>query len=157
MVLFLFFHITTIFTGAPYLGMGKGKLGEVIQLAHIQKGERTVDLGSGDGRIVIAFAQKGAEAYGYELNPFFVLLSWWNIYKAGLWGKAHIYFGNLWNVDISTFDVITIYGISYIMNHLEKKLKKESKKDTRIITSCYSFPSWTYKKKIDHTFLYTFS
>ncbi len=154
MICFLIFHIGSLFIGAPYVGTGKERLQQMLDVANVQPGEKTIDLGSGDGRIVIAMAQKGARAYGYEINPFFVLISWWNIWRLGLVGKAHVSVGNLWKVDLSSFDVITVYGISYMMEDLEEKVTKEMKPQARIITNCYSFPTWKYEKKIDHTFLY---
>lgn len=153
-LIFLIFSLVTIFTGAPYVGTSKERIKELIVLAKIKKGEKALDLGSGDGRIVIAMAKTGAIAYGYEFNPFLVLLSRWNIFREGLHGKAFVRWKNFWQADLSSFDVITIYGVSYIMKKLENKIKREAKKGARIISSSYSFKNWEPVAKRDYIFVY---
>jgi 16S rRNA A1518/A1519 N6-dimethyltransferase RsmA/KsgA/DIM1 with predicted DNA glycosylase/AP lyase activity len=154
LIFFLLFHIISFCFGAPYLATGKERREEMIEIAHIKKGEKTVDLGSGNGNIVIAMAKKGAYADGYEINPFYVLLSKWKIKQQKLEENAHIYWRNYWHVDFSPYDIITIYGISYIMDALEKKLKQEIKSKTQVISSCYRFKHWKPEKKIGYIFLY---
>lgn len=145
---------TTIFGGIPYLPTHPERIKDMLQLANIKKGEKAVDLGSGDGRIVIAMAQRGAIAHGYELNLFYVLLSRWNIRKAGLTGKAFIHWRNFFHVNLSSYDVIMCYGISYLIKRIEKKLKKEIKPSARVIATSYAFKDWKYSRKKDYAFLY---
>src|SRR3989344_9046692 len=56
----------------------------------IKKGEKVIDLGSGDGRLMIAFAKKGCSVEGVEINPILVLISKIWIRKAGLKDKAKV-------------------------------------------------------------------
>lgn len=72
------------FFNAPYAPSVKNRLDAMLDLANIQPGDKAVDLGSGDGRVVIAMAQAGAEAHGYEINPWLVLWSRYAIRRAGL-------------------------------------------------------------------------
>ena len=72
----LIFLIPTIH-GAIYYPSSDPQIATMLDLAQIKKGERAVDIGSGDGRIVRALARAGAHAHGYELNPFLVFWSWW--------------------------------------------------------------------------------
>lgn len=126
----------------------------MISLSDIKSGEKAIDLGSGDGRLVIALAKKGIEAHGYEINPFLVWLSRNNIKRVGLEGEAFIHFKNFWYVDFSEFNVVTVYGISYMMKRLEAKLRKELKPGSRIVSNCFAFPNWPYFKKEDKVYLY---
>lgn len=151
---FLFFHIATIFTGAPYLGTTSDRLSRIIKIARVKPGEITVDLGCGDGRILIAFAKAGAIAYGYELNPFLVLFARWKIAKAGLSNKAHVIWRNFFHVSLSKFDVITVYGITYMMDSLKQKLKKEMNPNSRIISNCYRFKNSKPVRKHDFVYVY---
>lgn len=84
MVGFLFFFVYfTIFLfilpilygGAVFAKSDEKLIATMIQLAKVKPGEKAVDLGSGDGSVIIALAKAGAEAHGYELNPFLVWLS----------------------------------------------------------------------------------
>lgn len=128
--------------GAPYVPTHDKTMKKMVMLLNIKPGEKAVDLGSGDGKIVIALAQAGAEAHGYEINPFLVLWSKMNIKKAGLSGKAFIHWKSFWGADFSSFQVVTIYGITYVMKRLEKKLQKELKQGSRVASNAFTFPQW---------------
>ncbi|MBI2054421.1 MAG: methyltransferase domain-containing protein, partial [Candidatus Staskawiczbacteria bacterium] len=129
--------IPFMFWGAFYAETEDKKIEKMIEFANIKPGEKAVDLGAGDGRIVIALAKKGIEAHGYEINPILVAKAKDKIEKAGLKGKAFMHWGNFWKKDISGFDIIIIFGISFIMKKLGKKLKKEAKDGSKIISNYF--------------------
>jgi ribosomal protein L11 methylase PrmA len=155
LILFAFVPLI-FFWGAIYLPTKKETIKKMIELAKIKPGDRAVDLGAGDGRLVIALAKAGAEAHGYEINPFLVFLAKLNIYRAGLKNKAFIHFKNFWEEDLSDFDIVVVFGISHIMKKLEAKIEKELKVGTRIISNSFSFPGWSASKKEDGVYLYKF-
>ncbi|TSA46497.1 SAM-dependent methyltransferase, partial [bacterium] len=64
--------------GALFVPTHRDKVKKIIELAHVQPGEKAVDLGSGDGRILIALAQAGADAHGFEINPLLIIWSRYN-------------------------------------------------------------------------------
>ena len=126
----------------------------MIELSSIQPGETVADLGSGDGRISIAFANKGGVVTGYELDSDLVKRSNDLINKAGVNQNAHILNKDFWIADLSRFDIITIYPMPDIMLSLEEKLLNELKPGARVLTNYYQFPKW---KKIgckNHIYLY---
>jgi len=149
-----FVLLPVLFCGAIYLPTRKRTVKKMIELSEIKSGEIAVDLGSGDGRLVISLAKAGAEAHGYEINPLLVLISRWNIRKARIGDRAFIHFKNFWKEDFSQFDVIAIFGISRAMEALEKRLKKELKAGARVVSNAFPFPDWQYAKKEDTVFLY---
>lgn len=127
--------------GAVFLPTNAAAVKTMVEMLKIQSGERAVDLGSGDGRIVVALARAGAEAHGYEHNPFLV---WWSrrkIRNCGLSDRAFIHQANFWNTDLSGFSVVTVFGINYVMRALEEKLQKEGQAETRIASYTFSFPT----------------
>lgn len=133
----------SFFRGAPYAPTAKRAVDLMLELAQVKPHDRTVDIGSGDGRLVIAFAQAGArEAHGIEINRYLVLWSNWQIKKAGLQKTAQVLKKNLWNIDYSEYDVVTLFGIPYIMRELEKKLLRELKPGSRVILNKFEFPNW---------------
>ena len=97
-VLFGMFFLWPFIFGAPFEPTSDRKLKIMMKLAKVKKGEKAVDHGSGDGKIVIALAKAGAEAHGYEINPLLVLFSRYKIKKAGLKGKAFIHWKNFWKI-----------------------------------------------------------
>jgi protein-L-isoaspartate O-methyltransferase len=144
-ILFIIFLALNLFIpvtkGAPFVVSDPVKRKTMLKLAEIKKGESLVDLGSGDGTLVILFAKAGAKAYGYEINPFLVWKSRRKIKKEKLESSAIIYWKSFWLEDLSNYDIITVYGIKFIMKDLEKKLQKQAKKGTRIISNYYTFPT----------------
>ena len=146
--------ISSCFFGAPFQPSSNKALREIINLAKVKRGDRVADLGSGNGKIVIEFAKLGAEAHGYEINPLLVWLSRRKIKNLGLQKKAFIHSGNFMNSPLGKFNIITSFQISYIMPGLEKKLKKELKKGTKVISNTWKFPNWKPKRKIEHVYLY---
>jgi hypothetical protein len=149
-----FFYIIPWLFGAPFEPTHEKKLKKILKLANVKKGEKIAELGSGDGRIVIAFAQKGAEAHGFEINPFLVFLSRRKIKKLGLTGKAFIHWKNFWKADLSKYDKIILFQFSIIMGQLENKLKKELKPNAKVISYYWKFPKWKYANRIENIFLY---
>ena len=131
-----------VFTGAPFLPTGKKYVEEMLDVAAIQPDERFVDLGSGDGRLVIAAAHRGARAVGYEINPFLVAIAYFRIWRAGVGNRATIHWQSFWSVDFRTVDVVSVYGITNIMPRLEKKLTAELRRGSRVVSYVFSLPTW---------------
>ena len=127
--------------GAIYLPTSSGRIDQIIHFANIKNGTKVVDLGSGDGRIVIAMAKAGAIATGFEINP---ILVWWarfKIWRAGLSDNAKIYSKNFWNQDLGDYQVIVVFGMTHIMARLEKKIQKELSKESIVISYIFKFPN----------------
>lgn len=125
----------------------------MLALADPKKGEKGVDLGSGDGRIVIAFAKKGVVMTGYELDPSLIVQSRQALQERSL-TSATIEAKDFWEADLSLYSIITIYPMPDVMDILETKLKKETKKGTRILTNYYQLPTWKLTSTKDHIYLY---
>ena len=153
-IIFSIFFLWPFLFGAPFEPTRNKKVKKMIKLAKIKKGDRAVDLGSGDGRIVIALAKAGIEAHGYEINPFLVLLSRWRIKRAGVKGKAFIHWKNFWKINFRKYDVVMLFQFHTIMSRLEKKLRKELKPKSRVVSYYWKFPKWKHSKKIENISLY---
>jgi len=148
LIIYGFFFMWPWLFGAPFEPTKERQVKKMIKLAKIKKGDKAVDLGSGDGRIVIALAKAGAkEAHGYEINPFLVWISRRKIKKAGLQKKAFIHYGSFWKANLRKYDVITLFQFGTVMNRLKKKFMRELKPGTRVISNHWRFHSWKIKKK----------
>lgn len=154
LLIFIIFFGIPFIKGAPFAPSTKRGVKKMIELAEIKKGDKAVDLGSGDGRIVIAFVQAGAEAHGYEINRFLVWYSKMKIKTAGLENKAFIHQGNFFKEDLSKYDAISVFGVFYIMNELEKKLKKEARPNAVIVCNNFPFPNWQPTHKEGKFYVY---
>ena len=131
--------------GAPWLPLRRRDLPDGFALAEIRAGDTVVDLGSGDGRLLVEAAKCQAEVIGYELNP---LLVWWSRYRLRSYGThTKIYRKNLLDADLSKADVIFIFGITSIMPKVAKKMQAECRPGTRIISFAFALPGF----KLDQT------
>ncbi len=131
-----------VFTGAPFLPTGKKFVEGMLDLAALRPDDLFVDLGSGDGRLVIAAARRGARAVGYEINPFLVAIAYFRIWRAGVRNRATIHWQSFWSADFRSADVVSIFGITGIMPRLEKKLTAELRPGARVVSYIFSLPSW---------------
>ena len=91
-IVFLFkiigYGYSYFFWGAINVPTTEKRVWQMIGFLDLNKAGKAVDLGAGDGRLIIALAKAGIEAHGYEINPFLVSLARKNIKEAGLEDKA---------------------------------------------------------------------
>jgi cyclopropane fatty-acyl-phospholipid synthase-like methyltransferase len=151
--IFLFWASSFLF-GAPFQPSSTRAVRDIIELSEVKKGQKIVDLGSGDGKIVIEFAKKGAEAHGFEINLFLVWISRIRIRKLGLQNNAFIHWGNFLRQNFSEFDTIISFQFIHFMPDLEKKLRRELRRGAKVISNTWKFPNWKPKKKLGHVYLY---
>ena len=113
----------------------------MLDLAAVTPQDRVVDLGSGDGRTVLAAARRGARALGVEFDPGLVELSRRNAERAGLAGKASFMQGDLFEADLSDATVVTLF----LLTHINMKLRPTLlalKPGTRIVSSTFRMGEW---------------
>jgi hypothetical protein len=114
---------------------------KMLDLAKVTPQDYVIDLGSGDGRIVIAAAKRGAHALGIEFNPDMVELSKANAAKAGVSDRATFRKADLFETDFSPATVITMFLLSSINARLRPKLLK-MKPGTRLVSNTFDMGDW---------------
>ena len=144
----------SIFRGAPFAPTNPDIVKKMIDLAKIKTGDKAVDIGSGDGRLVIGLAKAGAEAHGFEINPLLVWWSRWKIKRAGLQGRAFIHRRSFWNEDFSKYNIVTVFGMSHIMKKLSIKLQNELPLGASVVCNTFSLPNWPDFQKLDRIYIY---
>lgn len=115
----------------------------MISMADLTPNDHLIDLGSGDGRIVIAAAKKGINATGVEYNPEMVEYSKKYAEREGVAGKTDFVEADFFEYDLSKATVITMFLLPEINRKLKPKLL-ELKPGTRIITNSFSMQDWPY-------------
>ncbi len=127
--------------GAIPVPTHKKAINDMLELVQVRPGMKIADLGSGDGRILIAFAQAGASTDGFEVNP---VLVWWSRIriKRRKLANAKVYGQSFWPADLSGYDAVVVFGMTHIMERLGKKLESELKPGTVVVSNVFKFPNW---------------
>jgi SAM-dependent methyltransferase len=114
---------------------------KMLDVAKVTPQDFVMDLGSGDGRNIIAAAKRGANAVGVEYNPDMVELSRRNAEKAGVAGKAQFIQGDMYVADISKASVLALFLLPENMNKLVDKFLA-LKPGSRIVSNHFSASGW---------------
>ncbi len=138
----------------PFVTTSAENLKTVIELAQLEASEKAVDLGSGDGRVVLAFAKQGAYVDGFEIKDELILRSKQRIHDENVSDKARVYKKSFWDIPLSTYDLVYIYGMQSILGRLEQKLQIEVKPGARFISNIFRLPTWKPKKMKNGVYLY---
>jgi protein-L-isoaspartate O-methyltransferase len=134
---------------APYYPTPPEVVERMLRLGELKRGETVYDLGSGDGRIVLAAAQKfGARSIGVELDPALVSQSRQRIKDQKLDSLASIIEGDLFAQDYSQADLLTVYLLPITNAKLSPVLEKQLKRGARVVCHDFEFPAWNPEKTI---------
>ena len=126
---------------APYVASPARVVDLMLEMAKIKPGETVYDLGSGDGRIVVAAAGKyKAKAVGVEISPKLVASATAEIEKAGLTGQARVVQGDVLQTDFTGADVVTMYLETELNAKLRPRLEKFLKPGARVVSHDYPVP-----------------
>ena len=128
---------------APSVPSPPNVVDRMLDAARLKAGETLYDLGSGDGRVLIAAAQKyGAKAVGIEISKESVASSTKRIKDLKLDDKVRIVEGDLMQVDLSGADVVTLYLLTKSNDLLRPLLEKQLKSGTRVVSHDYAIRGW---------------
>ena len=114
---------------------------KMLDLAKVTSNDVVMDLGSGDGRMVIAAAKRGARAIGVEYNPKMVELSRRLAAEAGVADRATFIEGDMYAADISKATVLALFLLPENLRKLEPKFRALPS-GTRIVVNTFGIPDW---------------
>jgi SAM-dependent methyltransferase len=126
----------------PFVPTPQEVVDKMIELGGIKKGDTVYDLGSGDGRIVITAAKKGARAVGFEIDPDLIKESRENIKKAGVENLAEIRQQDILTVDLSPANVVTMYLLPDVNMKLRPNVLKQMKPGSRVVSHAFDMGDW---------------
>ena len=114
---------------------------KMLDMAKVTPQDVVIDLGSGDGRNVIAAAKRGARAYGFEFNPDMVALSRRRAQEAGVADKATFIEGDMYEADISKATVLALFLLPSNLDKLAPKFLA-LRPGTRIVNNTFQVTGW---------------
>jgi SAM-dependent methyltransferase len=126
----------------PYVPTPERVVEKMLDMAQVGPGDYVIDLGSGDGRIVIAAAKRGAYGHGIDLDPRRIREARKNAINAGVEDKVIFMEGNIFNADFSRASVVTMYLLNSVNIQLRPHLLKNLKPASRLVSHDFDMGNW---------------
>ncbi|MEJ5369083.1 MAG: methyltransferase domain-containing protein [Bryobacteraceae bacterium] len=134
----------------PYVPTPPPIVEAMLKLGQIQPSDFVIDLGCGDGRIVVMAAEKfGARGMGVDLNPQRIAEAKENARKAGVEDRVEFVEKNLFEADVSKATLVTLYLLPDVNLRLRPKLLRELRTGARIVSHSFDMGDWKPDKKIE--------
>ncbi|MGC3956534.1 MAG: class I SAM-dependent methyltransferase [Verrucomicrobiota bacterium] len=128
---------------APFVATPQNIVDKMLALAGVKPGETVYDLGCGDGRVLIAAAQKyRAKAVGVEISQRLVKEASENIKRAGMEKSVSVLHADLMEVDLAPANVVVLYLLRDSNDLVRPKLEKTLRPGTRIVSHDYEIRGW---------------
>ena len=130
-------------TGGPYVPTPQVVVDEMLRIGKVGGSDYVVDLGSGDGIIVLTAATRlKARGFGVDIDPELVKLANGEAKKRGVADRASFHVQDVFKADISKATVVTLYLLPGMMVNLRPKILAELRPGTRVVSHDYHFDDW---------------
>jgi SAM-dependent methyltransferase len=130
----------------PFVPTPDAVVSKMLELAKVGPKDVVYDLGSGDGRIVIAAAKRGARAVGVDIDPERIRESNQNAREAGVQKQVKFVEQNLFDASFKDATVVTLYLLPGVNMKLRPKLLSDLRPGTRIVSHSFDMGDWAPAK-----------
>ncbi len=137
-IVFILFTFVILF-GAPFLPTLKKNVKPAIKLINLKPGQTLLELGSGDGRVLLAAAEAGLNVVGYELNPILYVISW--IRTRRYRKQVKIVLGNYWNKKWPETDGIFVFLLNRYMVKLNTRIVQTYANPVKLVSFAFKIPN----------------
>lgn len=137
--------------GAPYLPTLQAQGRAALELLDLKPGKTVLELGSGDGKMLVLAARAGLKVVGVELNPFLVAVSWLRTRRYRK--QVRIIWGDFWLVKWPPCDGVFVFLLDPFMPKLDTRMRKLKKP---LASVAFKIPDRTPTAEKDGVFLYEY-
>lgn len=158
-VLILVFGFVVAF-GAPYLPTLSKEVEDALDLLDLEPGQTMLELGSGDGKVLLAAAQRGIKGVGYEINPLLVL---WTKIRCWRYRKlVTVHLQGFWTADWPDYDGVYVFLLQKYMGRLDTKITQSLEsapkgKQVRVVSFAWTMPGRKPAETVRGLRLYIFT
>lgn len=143
-----------VLVGAPYVPTLNPQVQAALQLADLKPGQTLLELGCGDGRVVLAAAQQGFKVVGYELNPVLALIAWLRTRRYRR--QVRIIWGNFWRRPWPPAEAIFVFLLPRYMSKLDKRIGQYQHRPVKLVSFAFIIPSKKSVRQQAGVFLYDY-
>ncbi len=140
--------------GAPYLPTLSRQVETALDLVDLEEGQTLLELGCGDGKVLLAAAARGWKAIGYELNPLLALVAWLRTRRYR--GQVKVVCGNFWRRRWPTTDGIFVFLLDKYMLQLDTKITALPYRPIKLVSFAFQIPDKTPILIKDGLYLYEY-
>lgn len=127
----------------PYKGTRPAVVARMLEMADVRAGDHVIDLGTGDGRILIAAArERGASGFGIDLDAVMIRKAQASARRAGVADRVRFETGDLFKADLSAADVVTMYLLPEVNYRLCPRLLAQLRPGARIVSHAFDMGDW---------------
>ena len=126
----------------PYVPTPNDVVDRMLSMADVGPGDYVIDLGSGDGRIVIAAAKLGAVGHGVDLNPTRILEAKENAEEEGVDDRVMFLQEDIFETDFRKASVVTMYLLTSVNRKLRPTLLENLRPGTRVVSHSFDMGDW---------------
>ncbi len=141
--------------GAPFLPTLRPQITAALDLLDLKAGQTMLELGCGDGRVLIVAAERGIHAFGYELNPILAAIAWLRTRRFS--GRVRIVWGDYWRVAWPEADGVFAFILPRYMHKLHKKVMQYPSRPLSVASFAFTIPDKKAAEAKDGVFLYIYS
>ncbi len=138
--------------GAPYVPTLTPQVGAALELADLQPMQTLLELGCGDGKVLIAAARAGYNVVGYELNPILAGICWLRTRRFK--GRVQVICGNFWTAKWPPTDAIFTFLHPRFMKKLDTKIIQSYTQPVKLVSFAFTIPGREPAKTKKGVFLY---
>lgn len=138
--------------GAPYVPTLQAQAKAALELLDLEPGQTLLELGSGDGAVLVQAAKAGLTVVGVELNPFLVVVSWLRTRRYRK--QVRIIWGDFWLVEWPPCDGVFAFLLDRFMPRLDAKMQKVRKP---LVSFAFKIPSRKIDAERAGVFLYHYT
>ncbi len=140
--------------GAPYLPTLRPQVKAALQLVDLKPGQTMLELGCGDGRVLIAAAKKDIRAVGYELNPVLAAIAWLRTRRYRR--RVKVVWGDFWRADWPPAEAVFTFLLPKYMSKLDKEIREYRHKPVKLASFAFKIPGKKPKSEKDGVYLYEY-
>lgn len=141
--------------GPPFLPTLRPQITIALDLLDLRPGQTMLELGCGDGRVLVAAAKRGLNVVGYELNPILVVVAWLATWRYRR--QVRLVWGDFWRISWPEADGIFGFVLPRCMSKLHKKIMQYSHRPLRVASFAFVIPEKKPQATEKGVYLYEYS
>lgn len=150
----VFCFVFVLLFGAPFLPTLRPQIEVALDLLDLKPGQTMLELGCGDGRVLIAAARRGLKAVGYELNPILAVIAW--VRTRRYHDQVRVVWGDYWRAPWPPAEGIFGFILPRYMSKLHKKVMQYLYRPLRISSFAFIIPQKEPSKTEQGVYLYEY-